>query len=357
MNKPPLEKKRDWLEPPDWWKQWRPLRWLAGLVMVIAVLSWLQPLFAPDDSAWVEEPVRPPPRSTVVAESSAAGADQGEPKSGEHPALAVEAAAKESAPATIAPPPAATAQARGAEDPSSKVPAAEVAAAPTQPTPPPVAATAVPDAAPAAVAPEPAPAVTEEADVVTAPPPAAEIEADAELATLEAQETRDYRAFTERLPNPVRLIAQFDSYSSVDRVFTSLVAENYAPVQESNHAKVRSGVPPRDLDLLRVKAYRHLGVEGTLELLFFNDRLYQTDFEPGNAEAYQSALRKAVPQLPRERSGRSEYSEGPLRVASSVDLAVSEVGAALRTRPFVLWQDTRLIEQRDTWDKRFSAKP
>jgi len=64
-----------------------------------------------------------------------------------------------------------------------------------------------------------------------------------------------------------------------------------------------------------------------------------------------------VPQLPRERSGRSEFSEGPLRVASSIDLAVSEVGAALRTRPFVLWQDTRLIEQRDAWDRRFAGKP
>ena len=43
-----------------------------------------------------------------------------------------------------------------------------------------------------------------------------------------------------------------------------------------------------------------------------------------------------------------------LRIASSLDLAVSEVGRNLRTRPFVIWQDLRLVRQRDRWDARYA---
>lgn len=349
-------KKRDWLEPPEWWKKWRPLRWLAGLLVLIAVLSWVQPLFSPGDSARLDErspaETRLPP-GAVVAE------DDPDPD-GER-ALVVDAALETSAgKISAAPTAAAEAKPDPVVPPAATIPPAAVA------KPPPSAAAPVVAKAPAPKNPEPAPAPgkppaaaasgTVGAATADAAPPAA-AEEDEELTTLEAQQSRDYRAYTERMPNPVVLMSIFRSYSSVDAVYGALNAAKYEPIQESNHSKVRAGVPPRNLDLMRVKGYRHLGAEGTLELQFFNDRLTQAEFEPDadETESYRAALRRSMPQLPRERSGRSEFRDGQLRVASSVDLALSEVGTALRTRPFVLWQDLRLIEQRDTWDQRFGA--
>ncbi|HEY0974707.1 MAG TPA: hypothetical protein VGE57_09465 [Solimonas sp.] len=349
MTTPP-RRKRDWLEPPDWWKKWRPLRWLAALLIVLAVVSWLPPLFGPDPAASSKRalvttpgnPLSDDPDGEValVPEEALEAAIVKKP-----PAPSANETAPTPVPAKATVPDPADAAKKAAGDKKESTDKAAVAAA-----------TGTPAAAPPASAPSPA--------VVPAPtpaaPPAVVVESEEEdevLTRLEAQQTRDYRAFTERLPNPVPLIAKFRSYSSVDAVHTALVAAKYEPIQESNHARPRKDAPPRNLDLLRVRGYRHLGVEGVLELQFFNDRLLQAEFEPGDAEAYRTVLRRSMPQLPRERSGRSEFRDGALRVASNLDLAVSEVGGALRTRPFVLWQDQRLIQQRDSWDQRFGPKP
>src|SRR3546814_14297919 len=80
---------------------------------------------------------------------------------------------------------------------------------------------------------------------------------------------------------------------------------------------------------MTVDDYRHLGQSGTLQLQFFNDRLYQLEFEPQDAAAYRAQFRRQWPQVGHEKSGRSEVISGALRIASSLDLAVSEVGRAL----------------------------
>jgi hypothetical protein len=163
-------------------------------------------------------------------------------------------------------------------------------------------------------------------------------------------------AYLAVVPDAQKLMffAPFRSYLGVDELYHGLEQAGYAPQLTSRHAKVPEGIPPSDLDLIDVYDYKHLGETGKLQLQFFNDRLYQVEFEPKDADAYRPLFRRQWPQLGREKSGRSEYVSGALRIASSLDLSTSEVGQILHTRPFVLWQDLRLIRQRDDWDYQFA---
>lgn len=279
-------------EPPDWWKRWRPLRWLAGFLLLGLLVSVLK--------LWWH------PAAPAEAPAVAAAA----------PAVA-ETAASEAVPAAL----------------TAETPAADTAAASATP--------AVPEAAPAPVAEAPpAPSVAQETAVVEEPITVSEM----------------HSAYTAVLPEAQRLsfFAPFRSYAGVDEVHRLLEQAGYEPQETSSHARTPEGVPPSDLDIITVYDYRHLDQPGRLELQFFNDRLYQLEFEPKDAEAYRTLFRRQWPQLGHERSGRSEYISGPLRIASSLDLAVSEVGRALHTRPFVLWQDLRLLRQRDDWNYQFA---
>lgn len=261
--------KRDWLDPPEWWRRWRPLRWCAGMLILAGLLAWFYPLLA----------VRSPPPPPL-------------------------------------PPPAHV---------PDGVDSSEIALA-----------------APFAV------------HAASAPPVDVEDTEESEART--AAEDRSYRAYLASPRDRVTLMLQFPSYSGVDAIFQVLQKQGLDPEQHSFHTKVPPGVPPRQLDSLRLASYTHLGVSGSLELQFFNDRLYQAEFEPADPESYRHALRRALPQLKPQRSGRAELREGSLRVASSLDLSLSEVGQALHTRPFVIWQDLRLVRQRDAWDREFAKK-
>src|SRR3546814_1941634 len=70
---------------------------------------------------------------------------------------------------------------------------------------------------------------------------------------------------------------------------------HYEPQLASRHARVPHGVPPSDLDIMTVDDYRHLGQSGTLQLQFFNDRLYQLEFEPQDrSEEHTSELQSLM---------------------------------------------------------------
>lgn len=162
-------------------------------------------------------------------------------------------------------------------------------------------------------------------------------------------------AYTASVPEARRLtfFAPFRSYAHLGDLRNELEQTGYEPQFNAHHVRVPADLPPSDLDIVTVKGYRHLDQPGTLELQFFNDRLYQLEFQPDDARAYREKFREQW-QLAREKSGRSEFIAGPLRIASSLDLAVSDVGQALHTRPYALWQDLRLIKQRDDWDQQFA---
>ncbi len=304
--------KRDWLEPPAWWKKWRPLRLLLMGTLLICFAIVIRPLLNPD--AQYVRPVRVQDPAVVAA---------ADPVTAPKEELKSPTSEPDTTPATVAPAPTLR--------PAEAVPAApEDATAADRPT---SAASPPGTPLPSADTPEPK---TASAEPEPAPAPAA-------------------TKFT-AMASPVNLLAPYRSYMSVDAVMTDLQQRGYLPLLESNHRPVRDEMPPHDVDTITVKEYSHWDQVGRLELVFFNDRLYQAEFEPADAAAYRAAQRKHLPEVPRERSGRSELVRGPLRIASSLDLAVSDVGAKLRSRAFLLWQDLRLIQQREEWDQRYALE-
>ncbi|HUR41810.1 MAG TPA: hypothetical protein VM240_11670 [Verrucomicrobiae bacterium] len=163
--------------------------------------------------------------------------------------------------------------------------------------------------------------------------------------------------FTEVAADPVVLLDNLSSYSSVEAARAALDAVRtpytVAPVRPAPSSKY----PPRDRDTVLAAGYRHLGVEGQLTLEFFNDRLYEATFIPSDAGDYGDKLHKADTRLKRDRNGRAERIIGNLRIASNVDFADTDVGRSLQTKPYVIWQDVRLVQQLDEWDQRFIALP
>lgn len=166
-------------------------------------------------------------------------------------------------------------------------------------------------------------------------------------------ETARYLAVAVGVP----LIEGWASYSDAASIQAAL-AQRGLSAGESRIARPPSPrYPPRELLTLSVDAYTHGGVAGLLRLEFFNNRLFEAEFRPDDAAAYLRALRTLEPRLQRDRNGKSELVEGERRVASNVHLAASEVGRSLRTRPFILWQDLRLVREREEWDAAYGSIP
>lgn len=163
--------------------------------------------------------------------------------------------------------------------------------------------------------------------------------------------------FTALADDPVVMLDGIKSYDSVESVGARLDAAKMAftvtPVRPPPSGKY----PPRDRDTLVAGTYKHLGIEGRLTLEFFNDRLYEAVFVPSEPEEYAKKLHVADKRLKLDRNRRAEHIVGNLRLASNVDFAVTDVGRSLQTKPYVIWQDLRLVQQLDEWDRRFIALP
>lgn len=163
--------------------------------------------------------------------------------------------------------------------------------------------------------------------------------------------------FTTVAPDPALFLDGLHSYATVAavraRFDAAQIKYTHTPVRPAASGKY----PPRDRDTILAAPYRHLGIEGQLTLEFFNDRLYEATFVPGELENYIEKLHASDKRLKRDRNGRAERVVGHLRIASNVDFADTDVGRSLATKPYVIWQDLRLVQQLDDWDKRFVALP
>lgn len=157
--------------------------------------------------------------------------------------------------------------------------------------------------------------------------------------------------------DPVLFLDGMKSYDTLESVRARLDSSKTVYVVTAVHPKASAKYPPRDRDTLVSETYKHLDVQGQLTLEFFNDRLYEATFVPGTLGEYVEKLHKADPRLKRDRNGRAEQLVGNLRVASNVDFAQTDVGKNLQTKPYVIWQDLRLTQQLDEWDKNFIALP
>lgn len=163
--------------------------------------------------------------------------------------------------------------------------------------------------------------------------------------------------FTEVAADPVTFLDGIRSYDPVETLRARLDGAKLQYTVTPVRPAPSSSYPPRDRDTIVVAVYKHLGVEGQLTLEFFNDRLYEATFVPSELEDYIEKLHRADTRLKRDRNGRADRTVGNLRVASNVDFADTDVGRSLQTKPYVIWQDLRLVQQLDEWDRRFVALP
>ncbi|MGH8540535.1 MAG: hypothetical protein ACRETW_08535 [Stenotrophobium sp.] len=152
-------------------------------------------------------------------------------------------------------------------------------------------------------------------------------------------------------------LAGFRSYDRLPTVNAALSAAGYIAVLRMDDYPDSPRYPEHRMATLRVDGYRYLGGTGRLVLEFFNNRLYEVDFDPADPARCAIALHRAFPELKRNHIGDAQWISGHLRVASNVDLAHSAVGKALDTDPYVIWQDSRLIAQRDLWDQTYGSIP
>lgn len=164
-------------------------------------------------------------------------------------------------------------------------------------------------------------------------------------------------AFEARLEPRLELLDGLRSFDSEDSIRGPLEAVGLEVQRRELSRPWSERYPTRQLVTLSVSNYQLLGVSGELNLEFFNDRLMEADFRPDDPASFAPRLHKALPGLERGRTGQAELVDGDLRVWSNVDLARSRVGGSLRTEALVLWQDLRLIRQRDDWDARFGHIP
>lgn len=166
----------------------------------------------------------------------------------------------------------------------------------------------------------------------------------------------DASDYTRRQPGRP-LTAGLVSYASVDDVSLALRSGRLNVQRRTLSRPPDPRYPPRTLDTLTVAHYSLLGTRGQLTLQFFNDRLFEIGFRPDDPGACARSLRAADSKLKRDANGRAECVSGSQRVATNCDLAASDVGRSLNTEPYVLWQDLRLVRERDDWDLRFGAIP
>ncbi len=161
-----------------------------------------------------------------------------------------------------------------------------------------------------------------------------------------------------QIEEPRILLADiFRSYDSETLVATALEAAGLQLQRKVQERPQDARYPPRRMTSFTVFGYRHLDSEGTLVLEFFNDRLMEVDFRPDDPVRYAPRLRSAFPALQSTGTGHAEQVAAPLRIWSSVELARSKVGKSLGSSGVVLWQDLRLIAQRDDWDARYGHIP
>lgn len=166
-------------------------------------------------------------------------------------------------------------------------------------------------------------------------------------------ETARYQAMATGVP----LLDGWLSYSDAASVRAGLSQRGLTAREERLARPPSPRYPARELLTLSVENYAHGGVPGLLRLEFFNDRLFEAEFRPSDADAYARVLRRLEPQLRRDRNAKAESLLGERRVATNVYLAASDVGRSLRTRPFILWQDLRLIREREDWDAAYGSIP
>lgn len=305
----------NWMEPPEWWVKWKPLRWVLALLVIYWIFGTLLPRLRTET-----ETVATPVAEEAAAPTSAATITAPAPTPPAPTPPPVAPKVEPAKPPVVVPP---------KPQPPTPAPVAKPTPTPPAPVKPPIPAT-----------PKPAPAAPKPAPVASAATPQAQSE--------EAPDPME--RYTAVESTRVNLISALRSYESVEAVQALLSKSGHAAQLSTIQRKIPNNrYPPYRNDTLVVSAYKDASFTGTLTLEFFNDRLYQAHFVPAQPPEYLRWQRNQGLSLPEKRTGRSSITRGHLRVTTNIDFASSEVGKMMQTAPYMLWEDTRLVQQMSDW--------
>lgn len=146
-------------------------------------------------------------------------------------------------------------------------------------------------------------------------------------------------SFTERLPG-ASLVSGFVSYTTRAEALPATGADIVWRVVEDSPGPV-DGRPPFAIHVVEAASVSCFGQRGTLQVSFFNDRLYEVCFCADNPGALLAEL----------MSQGLELVDG-MEVARG-DVAVAAV-TTLHGRRYVRWQDVRLARQMERWLSKYS---
>jgi len=170
------------------------------------------------------------------------------------------------------------------------------------------------------------------------------------------REHPDTARYFDTVSDPVPFLDGFESYQPMARGESQIEAKALTPTQTSNRTLPNAAYPQRDIEVMSVAGYSYCNTPGALTLTYFNDRLMEATFVPDDVATCRKALDTLYPELHRDDNGRIEIVDGNRRLATNLDLVMTEVGAALRTSPYLRWQDLRLTQSLQEWERRFGGK-
>ncbi len=150
--------------------------------------------------------------------------------------------------------------------------------------------------------------------------------------------------FVDTVDNPTGLLDNIESYQSIaaSRAHFIEKGKKWRVVEDSRSPRPTSR-PRFNIYAAKIDEYVHLGHTGSLELIFFNNRLMSTFFFPDDSAAYLRSL-KLKEHIDLVSRDEVNYSKNT-RVWKARDF---------RSLFYVAWEDTRLAEEQSAWIRRYS---
>jgi hypothetical protein len=151
-------------------------------------------------------------------------------------------------------------------------------------------------------------------------------------------------SFTEVSLDRTRLIDGIKSYQSIEE-FKIFLADSSFQWKESKDQPSPERKPPFNVHTITINNYSHLGITGELTVIFFNNRLMETDFYPYVVNRYidTNTLYRAE-GLKFDNGGESRLPPYTL-----VQVTTDHNG-----RQRIRWSDSRLVKEFSLWIKKYS---
>ncbi len=142
---------------------------------------------------------------------------------------------------------------------------------------------------------------------------------------------------------PAHFIDSFYSYQT-SKEFEKMVKLTNDTIIVSENSKLDSTDTRPQFDILRVSIpnYKHLAISGTLDALFYNDRLQAILFYPNNTTKYVNTLNDSLNINLREIN---EITQDCVKILKWTDY---------KNELYFGWRDMRLDKEQSAWISRFA---